>query len=169
VTRDLTPLRLRGRRPGLIRLLVLPPAAIAALGPLLETAVRRSVAADTLVFSAMMLAIAGLGLFHELTRQVLVADEDGVCWSRGIRRTFYPWSNIEEIGVARLACREAAFAGAPVAGGGRAVPDVGLKLAGGRSQDVGPYGYDVILTNDFGAPTEEIVQQLRSRWRRQPS
>jgi hypothetical protein len=164
------PLRLRGQRQGVIRSLVLPPAGIAALALALEAAVRGRVALDTLVFAGAMLMIAFLALLHDTMRHVLVVDDTGVCWARGLRRRVYRWSDIQEVGVVRLAAAgwrcpspSGTIAGAPHS---RSVTHIALRLAPGRSHGPrGQSGLKVILPNDFG-PTEELDRELRRRWRR---
>lgn len=162
------PLRLRGRRQGVIRSLVLPPAGIAALALTLEAAVRGRVAIDTLVFAGAMLMIAVLGLLHDTMRHVLVVDDAGLCWARGLQRRVYRWSEIEAVGVVRLAVGGLPSAKGAAAGGAcsRSATHIALRVARGRAHHpLGRSGYNVILPNDFG-PTEEIVRELRCRWRR---
>jgi len=145
-------LRLRGRRAGLVRLLVLPPAGIAALALAPEAAVRGSLTPSTLAFSAMMLAIAGLGWLHETVRQTLVADDYGVRWSRGLRRRVFSWAEIQDMGAA-----------GPVLG----LQGIGLRLVSASDPGDSPSTeYDFIVPNDFDAPTATIVAELRDRWRR---
>ncbi|CAN7534668.1 hypothetical protein LJR219_003780 [Phenylobacterium sp. LjRoot219] len=165
----------------MVHLLVLPPMGVAAFSLWVEAWIGGRVSPGTIVFAAVMLAIAGFGLVHAMTPTTLVADQEGIRWRRGAKTQFFGWSDVEEIGVARPKGMEGWDAPLPRALTGMrrseirrlSEPEIGLNLVaakspfpdpGTRAYQMGFTGYEVNLPNDFGLPIEAIVDELRSRW-----
>jgi hypothetical protein len=175
------PFRLRARRSSQIGILVVPPMGTAAASLWVETWFVGHISLGTTLFAGVMLVIAAVGLIYAMRPPTLVADAEGIRWSRGARQRIYRWSDIEEIGVARQKGLEGWDARLPRVLTGTSsgeirrwrAPQIGLNLVatqspysdpGTRAFHKGFTGYEVNLANDFDAPIEAIVDQLRSRW-----